>query len=304
MSKNVGNYLQFWFGGREYPVEGVEYSSDYSELDTTDTSSPADATETVLNRTKRALKVDGTLAAAMGAEVATGTAVLGTTYLVTKGTITEAPSTYLLGTIFTSAGTGVLTTDNRVKPLGAKLLGKDIECNWNVGDVPVTAIKYSEEYSEYDATDSSTTGDATEWITGRAKRTGTLELIQTNTAADLLTTDPVADDLVLTFGAGLTLTGKAILKKLSVVTSGKGDMVKVTYECNWVGSVVSTLADVLTPAVSTAVIVIWKTGVSTNKQISGNAVVVSTSIEADINSLVKVSYGLDFVGAVTPAVAN
>lgn len=303
MAKLVGNTLQFWFGAREYPVESVDYSVDFTELDTTDTSSPADATETVLNRAKRQIKVTATLAEAMGAEVATGLTVAGTTYLATVGTITEGAVTYAVGTIFTSAGGGTLDGSHKVKPLGAKLLGKSIACTL-AGSTPVTSLKYDEEYGEYDTTDSASTGDSTEWVTGRAKRTGAIEVIMTAADADKLTTAPVAQALVMTFGSGLTLTGNAVLKKKASVSNAKGDVVKTSYDLNWVGSVVSTLADVLTPAVSTATIIMWIPGVSTNKQVSFNAIVVATSIEADVNSLVKVTYTLDVVGAPTYAVAN
>ena len=303
MAKLVGNTLQFWFGAREYPVDSVDYGVDFSELDTTDTSTPADATDTILNRAKRQIKVTATLAEALGGEVATGTAVAGTTYLVSKGTITEGALTYPVGTIFTSAGTGTLSTDNRVKPLGVKLIGKNIACTLT-SSVPVTSLKYSEEYGEYDTTDSGSTGDSTEWVTGRAKRTGSVELIMTAADADKITTSPASQAAVFTFGAGLTLTGTVILKKKSSVSNAKGDVVKTSYDMNWIGSVVSTLADVLTPAVSTATIIVWKPGTSTNKQVSFNAIVVGTTIEADVNSLVKVTYTLDVVGAPTYAVAN
>lgn len=306
MGKVSGKTLQFWFDGVERPVEGTSFDSDYQELDVTDSSVSDNESEFLLNRTKRTLKVDALLAEADGAEIITGTLVKDTKYIVTLGTITETlvPATYPVGRIFTSDGTGTCSGANKVKPLGVKLKGKSVSCTIATVNCPVTAIKYNEQYGEFDATDSGTTGDATEFIGGRAKRTCSLDVLMLSTAADKLSADPADQAIVLTFGSGLTLTGTGVFKKKAIVAASKGDIVKVSYEVNFNGPVTSTLFGILASAVSKAAKVIYSVGVSTNKEQTGNLMILSTAIDADVNGLIKVSYTGNWIGAVTEAVAN
>ena len=109
--------------------------------------------------------------------------------------------------------------------------------------------------------------------------------------------------MVLTFGAGLTLTGSAIFQKKSISSLAAGDMVKATYEMTWVGAVTSTLQRVLPMAASNTTIVRWRGwGATTQKQVSGNTIVMGRTIEADVNTIGKVSYDLAWVGAPTETV--
>jgi hypothetical protein len=304
MAKISGKDLELWFDSREYPVESVSADTDFDEIETTDSSTPGDGTDVIMNRATRSFKIDQLLRTALGAEVVTGTCVAGTRYLVTGGTVSESPNSYTVGMIFESAGTGALSGTNKVKPLGTVLPGKNVSCTVAAATVPVTSLKFSAQYGEFDATDSSTTGDSKEFITGRAKRATTIEMIMTNTDADKLTTNPTAQAVVLTFGSGLTITGSGIFKKKGAVPNAKGDMVKMTYELSWVGVPVSTLADVLPLASTKAMKIIFVRGASTNKEYTGNAILMSLDIEADVNGVVKASYTGKWSGAVTEAVAN
>jgi len=307
MSKVSGKDLQFWFGPAaavvEYPVEQVSFDGAWEELETTDSSTVSPATDFVVNRAKRTMKVDALLAAANGGTVATGNTGVGTKYIVKLGNIIQGTATYPVGKIFTGDGTVAATALNQIAPLGAKLPGKSIVGNINNNAVGVVLFKYTDTYGEFDSTDSNSSGDSTEFITGRTKRTTSVEMIMADTTADLVSASPTSIPLVLTFGAGLTITGNAIFTKKSIVSIAKGDMVKVTYDLSWVGQPVSTLANILdlgTPASGTPDLfkVIWKQG-TTNKEITGSAVVTSMSIDADVHAICKVSYGLSVVGAVT-----
>jgi hypothetical protein len=301
MPKISGKDAQFWFGGVEYPAESITFDADFDQQEVTDSSTPAPSTDFVTGRVGMSTKVDVLLNDADGVEVATGTLTANTKYRVTLGTI----GGNLLGKIFTSNGSETASGTNKVKPLGAKLHGKNITLS--VGgstSYPVRALKYTDQYGSFESTDTSTAAGYKEKIAGRTKRTGTVEAYMQNTVADLLVSSPSVQALIFTFGPGQTLTGNGVFNKKGAAVQCKGDIVKVTYEITWYGPVVSTLSQLLTPAVSTAAIIIYKTGATTNKQVSGNAMVMSTSIDTDVDSPVKVSYTMDWIGAVTEAIAN
>ena len=305
MGKVTGATLEFWYGGVEYPCNSVSFDGAWDEIETTDSATPTPSSDFILNRAKRTSKMEADLNDADGALKATGTLTANVRYRVTLGNITETVVSHIypVGKCFTSDGTGVASASNQVYPLGAKLPGKSIICSIGGANTAVTSMKYDETYGEFDSTDSSTTGDGTEWITGRTKRTTSVELIMQDTVADLLTTNPASQAIILTFGTSLTLTGNGIFQKKSTTSPAKGDMVKVSYDLLWQGAVVSTLARTLAMGASTATIVRWKGwGATTQKQVSGNAIVMSKSIEVDVNSMAKITYGLSWVGVPTEAI--
>jgi hypothetical protein len=303
-TKNTGKNLKFLFGGVEIPVESLNYSVDFNEIDVTDSASPGDTTDVMLGRAKRTLKIDTLVYDSDGTELVTGTCVNGITYRVTGGTITENQGTFTVGYIFTSDGTGTLSSTNKVKPLGATLNGKSLACTVGGTAKGVTNFTYSETYVETDVTDSLTSGDAEEVVAGRAKRVSTIELVQTKEDADLLIANPSAVAVVITLGPSLTLTGSAVFKKKDLTSNSKGDAVKVKYDINWQGVVTSTLTTLLPPAVSKTVNAIWAKGSSTNKAVTGSGMITTTNIDATINSAIKATYNLTFLGAVTETVAN
>lgn len=309
-AKVSGKDLQFWFGVSgalvEYPVTAVTFDGSWQELEVTDSATLSPATDFIMNRAKRTIKVDAFLDAAHGAQVATGNTLLGTKYIVALGNITQNGIVYPVGKLFTGDGTVAATATNQIAPLGAKLPGKSIIGNLNNSAVGVTNIKYTDTYGEFETTDSNSTGDSTEFITGRTKRTTSIEMIMVDTTADMVEASPVSIPVVLTFGSGLTITGRGIFTKKSITSLAKGDVVKVAYDLTWVGEPVSTLVNMLTmgtPSSGTphSFYVTWKGLGTTDKQVTGTAVVVSMSIEADTNDVCKVSYNLDVVGAVTEA---
>jgi hypothetical protein len=305
MAKVSGSTLEFWYGGVEYPVNSVTFDGSWDEIDTTDSATATPATEFITNRSKRTSKVEADLADVDGAEKTSGSLTLGSRYKVTGGSITETvvSHVYPSGDVFMSDGTGTCNATNKVKPLGAKLPGKNASATIASVSTAVVSFKFTESYGEFDATDTGTSGDGTEFIVGRAKRTSSIEVIMQDTVADLLTNNPTAVAVVLTLGSGLTITGNAIFTKKGINSIAKGDMVKVAYDMSWVGSVTITLANLLAMGASTATIIRWKGwGTTTQKQVSGNAIVIGRTFEMDVNSIAKVSYDLDWVGQPTEAV--
>jgi len=300
MGKVSGKTAKFVFDSVERSFDSATFDVAYQEIDTTDSSTVSPATDTVLNRQEATMKIDATLEAALGTEVVTGTLTANQKYLVTGGTLGGAA----VGYMFTAAGTETATATNKVKPVGAKLMGKGASITIGGSAWPLTSFKFDEQYGSFDVTDSTTSAEYVDKIAGRATRTTSLECIMLSDAADNLTASPAAAATVVTIASGITITGNAIFKKKTWNISAKGDAVEVSYELNWVGPVTLVVTNMLTPAVSTAFELIGVTGTSTNKEVTGNAIVMSRSIDFDVNSAVKVSYSLDCVGALTYAVAN
>lgn len=293
--KNSGKNLRFWFDGTERPVDSVEFDADFNEIETTDSSTPSPATDFIMGRAKRTTKISANLYEAHGAEIASGDLIPGKKYIVTaKDTVLAA---YDIGEIFTAPSALTMSATDKVQPLGEVLNGKNISCSIAASPVPVTMLKFSEAYGEFDATDSSTTGDATEFISGRAKRTSSIELIQTQEDADALESDPEPQAVVLTFGSGLTISGNATFRKKTTVSNSLGDMVKTSYELSWNGAVANTLFGLLTPAVDKDATIIWAKG-TTNKEVDGTLMILSTEIDADAQGLVKATYSGNWVGEV------
>jgi hypothetical protein len=304
MAKFNGKDAQLWFGAREYEFTSGTLDLAYEMVDTTDSSTPGDGMDSIVGWGEASLKIEGFLTSALGAEVTTGTAVAGTRYLVTGGSIVETQGTFILGRIFESDGTGSLSSTNKVKPIGVKEHGKAMACTLGGSDFPCTSIKFSEKYNESDATDSATTGDQKEFVAGRCKRTSTIEAFVDAAVADALLGAPAAQALVLTFASGDAITGSAILTKKSIPIQVEEGVVKVSYEAEWQGVPTNTCENLLTRATSTAGKLVLKPGSSTDKGYSGNMVVLGMDIAQDMNSPAKVSYDIKFSGAVTSAVAN
>ena len=306
-TKNTAKDYEFWFGGREYPVESIDFNIDYDKSDSTDSSTASDGKEIVVGRGKRQSKIGAFLYKAEGTEIVTGTLTAGTKYLVTGGAITEGAKSYAVGTIFVSDGTGTASGTNKVKPLGAIINGKTAACSVGGTVVPVTNFKYSAKWDETDTTDSSSSADIKESTIGRAERTSSIELIQTKEDADLLTSSPVSKAVILTFDSGITITGNAIFtKKGGLTASSKSDVVKVSYDLTWLGVPVMAGFNLIPANTSAAVKLVYAKGASTDKAYSGSGIVTGydISIDASKGESAKVDYNLTYTTAVTETVAN
>lgn len=294
MPKNSGKLLSFWFDSEERAVETVNFDSDFEELDVTDSSTVSPAMDFVMNRAKRTISITAFLRAANGAEINSGNLIAGNKYVVTA--VDTVLAAYEIGEIFTADGTETMSATDKVRPLGAVLKGKDMALTVASVSVPVTSISFNEAWGEFDSTDTETTGDATEFIAGRRKSTSTIEVIMRSEDADLLDESPAAQTVVVTFGSGYTLTGSATFKKKSIAAIAKGDMTKVSYDVTWSGEITSTL-NVLARGESKAVEVIYEAG-TTNKEQTGNVILLNMTVSGDVNSVISVSYTGNWVGAV------
>lgn len=296
MGKNSGKNLSFWFNSVEEAVDQVSFDSDYEELESTDSSTVSPASEFKMNRTKRTISIDAILREDYGTEIVTGTLTLDVKYRVTA--IDTVLTAYEIGEIFTSDGTEVMSATDSVEPLGAEMFGKNMACSIGGSSVPVVSLSYNRTYGEFEATDSDTTGDATEFEAGRVKTVSTLELIMRSETADLLDSSPASQAIILTFASSYTLTGNATFKKKGIVAISKGDLTKVTYDVTWNGAIVSTILIELPLGISKATEIRYEEG-TTNKEQVGNVILFTETISGDVSSLILVNYTGNWVGAVT-----
>lgn len=302
MAKVVGKDLEFWWNAQEEPVENVKHTESFGTEESTDTATPGDGKDFEVIRADRSFTAEQLLYTPDGTEIITGTLTAGTRYRVTGGSIVEGTNTYTLGMIFESDGTGTATGTNKVKPLGTKVTGKDMAFSFNATTVPVTNADISINFDELDATDTSSTGDSSETEVSRADRESKISVIMRSESADLLSTNPVAQNCILTLATGQTITGKAIPISKEITNEVKG-LVKIDYAFKWRGTPTESAAGLAT-AVQQAFKIVHKRGSSTNKEYSGNAIITQKNITATIKGLTKISYTFRINGAVTSAVAN
>ena len=300
MAKVRGKDLEFWWDGVEIPVIEANLSAEFEELDGTDSATPGDGKDTEVGFANRTFQVSANLYTPDGAEINSGTLTKGNRYRVTaKDTVLAA---YDVGQLFESDGTEVMSSTDKVVPLGNKITGKTMEFNFNSADVPVTSIDYNVNYDELDGTDNSTTGDGRETEVSRATRATSINGIVRSENADLLTTNPVKQAAILTFNTNNKAEGDIIPVSKNPVDNTL-DFAKIAYAFKWVGAPTETNLG-LAAAVEKAFKVILKRGASTNKEYTGNAIVTAKNITSDINSLAKINYTIKINGALTEAVAN
>jgi hypothetical protein len=302
MSKVVGKDLEFWWDGAEAPVLSASLSEVFDQLDSTDTATPGDGKDSEVGRAARSFKVDQNLYSPDGAEIASGSLVIGTRYRVTAAGATLTGAGYELGQLFEATSALVMDVDDKVKPLGAKIWGKDMGFTYNAIEIPATSMDISIKYDQLDGTDTSTAGDASETIVSRAERESKVSGIVRSETVDVLTTSPTPQTTTLLFASGQTVAGKVVPVSKEIADEVSG-FAKIDYGFKWIGAPVETAVG-LVPAVEKPFKIILKRGTSTNKQYSGNAIITEKTISSEIKGLVKISYTFQINGAVIYAVAN
>ena len=301
--KVVGKDLEFWFDGVEVPVSSVKPSVEFGTENSTDSATPGDGKDFEVILAERQIDVETNFYTPLGAEINSGTLTKDARYVVTaKDTVLAA---YDVGQIFVAAGTETMSATDKVKPLGTKVTGKTMGFSFDGSDVPVTDADININYDELDTTDTETISggaDGTEYVTSRAERESKISMIMRSEDADLLTTNPAEQDTVLTLASGQTIEGVSIPISKNPTDESEG-VVKVDYAFKWKGAPVETDCG-LVPAVEKAFKIIYKRGASTNKQISGNAIITKKSISVNIKGLAKITYTMRINGTPTDAVAN
>ena len=100
----------------------------------------------------------------------------------------------------------------------------------------LTGLTFNESYDKIEATDTSTSGDGKEFITGRAERGFTADLIMNVSGSDA----PLATQAAITCSfEGKVYTGSGSLYTKAVQGS-IDDLIKVSYEGSFNGAVTVT----------------------------------------------------------------
>ncbi len=197
-----------------------------------------------------------------------------------------------------SRATRTITVEGILKPSTTKLVGKDMNFTFNSVSYKLTDASFEETYDEVDLTDSGTTGDGTEFDVGRADRKLTLDLYMLDSQANIIRgTEQAA---TLAFAAGSDVAGSFRPESLKITGAIK-DAVKVNIAGSFQGAPTQTGLG-LTAGTSGAFIITYADGTTTDKAISGTAVLMSKKVTANVKGEVKVSYTFKVSGGITETV--
>lgn len=297
----TGKTLKYYQNSVEQAVRSVDFDRNFAMLEATSTSTASPGTESAVGRAKSTVKINTDLLDVLGIEIATGTLTLGSKYLVTASA-GLFDGLWAVGAIFTSDGTETCTALEKVKPLGAKITGKTLAVTIGGATFACTNAEYSVKYNELDATTTATATPNTEIVTGRAKVTSKFDTIMYRTTADKITNAaPTALAVVITYSSGLTVTGNAILNQMNITDEVSG-IVKVSYQAEWQGMPTEVGIGYLTMATSQTFKIIYETGSSTNKEITGNLTLIEKTVTSDASGDTLISYSGVVNGVITPAV--
>jgi hypothetical protein len=296
-----GTTLKYFQNSVEQAVRKVDYDRNFTMLDSTTSATTGVGTESTPGRAKTTITIETDLLSALGAEITTGTLTAGNKYLVTASA-SSFDGTHAVGTIFVSDGTEECSSTEKVKLLGTKQTGKEMSVTIGGSAFAVQQITYETNYNELDATTSATAAPNMESTSGRAKRTTQFTCLMYRTTADqIVNAAPSGVAVVLTFASGITVSGTAILHQVSITDEVNG-IVQVTYNAEWQGVPTDTGIGYLTLATQQAAEIIYETGSSTNKEITGNVILLTRSVSSDTNGDTLITYTGVFNGAITPAV--
>lgn len=295
----TGKTLKYFQNSVEQAVKSVNFDNNFTMLDSTSTAVASPGMESVPGRAKRTLKVEADLLTALGSELATGSTVVGTKYLVTMGPIDDVEATHAAGTIYTATTNATLDSTHKVKVLGSKITGKTLAVTIGGSSFAATNASYDVKYSELDSTTTATTTPGTEVVTGRAKVTSKFDaLMYRATAEKLLNAAPTAVAIVITFDSGITVTGNGIIHQESISNEVNG-ICKVSYTVEWQGMPTEVGIGYLTMATQQTFSVVYETGSSTNKEITGNVIMTDKSVSSDVSGDTKISYSGHVNGTIT-----
>lgn len=196
----------------------------------------------------------------------------------------------------TGRATRSFTADGKIKVAGVAKKALDMKLTLASVDYPATSLSFEETFEEGDMTDGAS-GDGTESEPGFATRKSKIEYwMKSNQALPARGTSLVA---TLLFTTGVSVSGNFKIDDIEIVGKVRGgDGQKISLSGMWQGDPTQTGMG-LTCGVQKASEIIYKDGATTDKGLSGNAIIFSKSISADKNSLISVNYTTKYNGAVT-----
>lgn len=177
---------------------------------------------------------------------------------------------------------------------GTKQIGKN--CNLTFNSIPykTTDISFEETFAEIDTTNGSSAGSSTEFDIGFAERKFTATVWQENSQADPV--PGVEHAATVLFATGVTAAGNAVLNNVSVEGEVKGDQ-KISISGDFNGVVTQTALG-LTGGSSAAMVLTFVDG-TTDKAVSGTAILMSKKLSTNVDGDVAVTYNFKFTSTVT-----
>jgi predicted secreted protein len=195
----------------------------------------------------------------------------------------------------TSRATRSITIQGILKNAGGdKLTGKAITYTHNSILYKLTDFNYDVSFDEVDLTDGGTSGDGTEFDVGRAERKLSFDYFQLSSVAEIARNVNASGTLAI--ATGVSVAGTFRPETLKVKTEMKsGNKVSVTG--SFQGAVTETSVG-LACATSGAVILCYDDGTTTDKAITGTAVLMSKKISGSIKGEITFSYTFKISGAI------
>lgn len=185
---------------------------------------------------------------------------------------------------------------------GVKITGATLGITIGGATFKGTSASFDMNYTEHDATNTATDANGTEFVGGRIKCTSKFDALMYRDVAEKLTDAiPTSVACVITFKSGITITGNVLLHQEDI-TDGVNDICKVSYSADWVGFPTLVSVSQFTFNTEETLEVVFAPGSTTNKELSGTAIILGMSITDDANGDAKVTYSGVFNGTITPAI--
>lgn len=237
---NGKNVKQFYSGSQQL-TKSVTYNRSFNERDTTNMSTPGDATETRLGRFNGTVTMEHDLTLPWGNVITSGTLVSGSKYRVESGVISGSGYNYEIGEIFIATGSITATPTNSVKAVPRLLDAFNPIALFDAAEFVVLSGTYSKNYSTVDKTNNKTTGRGTELEAGRATAQATLTLLMYAEDLGYFTETPAAKPLTIIFesGSNVSVSGMAYVTAVNDPIN-INEMVKQEYTFKFDGLVTET----------------------------------------------------------------
>lgn len=181
---------------------------------------------------------------------------------------------------------------------GNRISCKNIKFTAGANEFKARNITLDESGVESDSTDGGTAGNGTETEVGYVNRKSQFQYLMHDNAAEPARNSNLT--VVVTFAPGVTITGNLRFESLSGKINVK-DMIGVDQGGTWQGGVTKAGMGNLNVADSDTVAMIFKTGGSANKELTGSAVITGINFVGDYKDDLKVTYRFKVNGELTPA---
>ncbi len=179
---------------------------------------------------------------------------------------------------------------------GEKQNGKGLKLTYNSVDYKTSDLSYEETADTHETPDGSTSGEGTDIAASFSARKMTASFWQEDTVVDA----PLgaAHAATLLFATGVSAVNSALtLESKDIDGEIKNDQ-KVTVAGFFKGTVTETSLGLAVGTSATATLTLAD-GSTTDKEVTGTAILASKKISANVNGAVELTYNFKFSGSIT-----